>query len=425
LLGTRGFALFWFGQTASQLGDWLLRIALPLYVFARTGSVLSTGLTFLASTLPAIVLAPIAGTLVDRWRVRRTMIGADLGRAVILVALLFEPGRDSVWIIYLCAAAQACLSQFFAPARNALLPTLVAHGDLLRANAAVSFGSELALLGGPALGGLVYATEGLRPAVGLDMASYLVSAITIAALPGERVRDAKVDGLSARDPARLSRQFGDGLSLARHNPTLRSLFTVTFVLFVGGGLLPVVIVPFVRLTLHGTGTEYGLVLSAQALGGMFGAAIASRAIRSIATPRAPIAASLLAMAAAVGLLATATRWWVAALCLAAGGIPTTISAVATNMILQTVPAEGHRARITGLYSAVVALGIAIGAPAAGPLVGALGPAGGVAVAAGVFAGAGLLALILLPGPPWRLVCRRLKSAGTAFRDTAGGRKGCA
>jgi predicted MFS family arabinose efflux permease len=422
LLGTRGFALFWSGQTASQVGDWLLRIALPLYVYARTGSVLSTGLTFLASTLPAIALAPIAGTLVDRWRLRRTMIGADLGRAAILVALLFEPGRDAIWVVYLCAAAQACLSQFFAPARNALLPTLVAHVDLLRANAAVSFGSELALLGGPALGGLVYATEGLRLAVGLDMASYLVSAITIAVLPSELLRGSERDEPSARDRTKLFRQLGDGLRLARHDPILRSLLPVTFVLFVGGGLLPVVIVPFVRLTLRGTGTEYGLVLSAQALGGMFGAAIATRAIRSIATPRAPITASLLAMAAAVGLLATTTRWWVAAVCLAAGGIPTTISAVATNMILQTVPAEGHRARITGLYSAVVALGIAIGAPAAGPLVGALGPAGGVAVAAGVFVGAGLLALFLLPGPPWRSVLRRLKSS-TAFRNPAGGRKG--
>jgi predicted MFS family arabinose efflux permease len=401
LVGVRGFALFWFGQTTSQVGDWLLRIALPLYVYARTGSVLSTGLTFLASTLPAIVLAPIVGTLVDRWRARRTMIGADLGRAVILVALLFEPGRDAVWIVYLCAACQASLSQFFAPARNALLPSLVPEENLVRANAAVSFGSEFALLGGPALGGLVYAAAGLRLAAGLDLASYLASAVTIAALPRELLRGSEL-GAVTRDQSRLFRQFRDGLRLAWHNPILRSLLPVTFVLFVGGGLLPVVVVPFVRLTLHGSGTEYGLVLSAQALGGMFGAAIATRAIRSIGTPRVPITASLLAMAAAVGLLATTTRWWSAALCLAAGGIPTTISAVATNMILQTVPAEGHRARITGLYSAVVALGIAIGAPAAGPLVGAVGPAGGVAVAAGVFVGAGLLALILLPGPRWRL-----------------------
>ena len=80
---------------------------------------------------------------------------------------------------------------------------------------------------------------------------------------------------------------------------------------------------------------------------------------------------------------------------------------------------------TGLYSAVVALGIAIGAPAAGPLVGALGPAGGIAVTAGVFVGAGLLALFLLPGPPGRCVCRRLKSNGNAFRNTARARNGSA
>jgi predicted MFS family arabinose efflux permease len=378
------------------VGDWLLRIALPLYVFARTGSTLSTGITLLASTVPAVVIAPIAGTLVDRWDRRRVMVGTDIGRSAILVALLFEPGQRAMWVVYLCAAGQACLSQFFGPARNVLLASLVSRDDLAKANAAVSVGSELALLGGPALGGLVYAASGLRLATGLDIASYLLSAITIAALP---VDDASAP-TTLRSRGRLFGHFRDGLSLVRRNAILRALFPVTLVLFVGGGILAVTIVPFVRVTLHASGTDYGLVLSAQAVGGLVGAAMATRLTRTVQAPRLAMAASLLAMAAAVGFMAVATQWWVVALCLGAGGVPTTISTLVANMIVQAVPVEDHRGRIAGLYFGVVALGAAVGALCAGVLVAAIDPAGAVAVSAGVFACSGLLALALWPGWPF-------------------------
>jgi predicted MFS family arabinose efflux permease len=396
LLGSRNFRLFWLGQTGSQIGDWLLRIALPLYVFGRTGSTLSTGITFLASTVPAVVLAPIAGALVDRWRPRGTMISADIGRALILLVLLFEPGRGAIWVVYICATGQACLSQFFAPARTALLPSLVSEDALAKANSAISAGSEVALLGGPALGGLIYATAGLRLAVGLDIASYLLSAVTLGALSGNRADVSSCAVATDRDRDGLFRQFRSGTRVIRRDPILRALFPASFVLFVGGGLLPVVIVPFLRDTLHATGTEYGLVLSAQALGGLLGAAVASRLIRDAGALRVPIAVSLLSMAAAVTFLALMTRWWAAALCLAMGGIPTTISAVAASVILQAVPDPDHRGRVAGLYSAVVAAGVAIGAPLASLLVDAVGPADGVAVSAGFFAGSGLIALFRLP-----------------------------
>lgn len=78
VLRQHNFALLWFGQLISNIGDWVIKIALPYYTYQLTGSVLATGSMFLASTLPGVLLASVAGVFVDRWSRKWTMIGMDL-----------------------------------------------------------------------------------------------------------------------------------------------------------------------------------------------------------------------------------------------------------------------------------------------------------------------------------------------------------
>jgi MFS family permease len=131
-----------------------------------------------------------------------------------------------------------------------------------------------------------------------------------------------------------------------------------------------------------------------------GAAVVAPIMQRAGDPRLLIGTSLLAMAGAVAALGNTTRWWVAGLCLAAGGIPTTTSAVATATILQNVPAENERGRVAGLYAAATALGVTIGAPAAA-LLAPVGPRLGITITAAVFAGSGALAFLMIPAGPRR------------------------
>ena len=80
VLRQRHFTLLWAGQLVSMLGDWIVLVALPFYVYQHTGSALATGLMFIVETLPRLFLGSLAGVFVDRWDRRKTMIAADLLR---------------------------------------------------------------------------------------------------------------------------------------------------------------------------------------------------------------------------------------------------------------------------------------------------------------------------------------------------------
>ncbi len=131
VLRQRNFALLWVGGLTSSIGSTMLIIALPFYVYTRTGSTLATGAMFIAGTIPSIILSSVAGVFVDRWDRRRTMILADLSRAALLPLLLAIQTRDGLWAIYVVAAAESAISQFFGPANGALLPRLVRDRQLL------------------------------------------------------------------------------------------------------------------------------------------------------------------------------------------------------------------------------------------------------------------------------------------------------
>src|ERR1041385_979192 len=179
-LRQRNFALLWFAGLTSMVGDWVLFIALPIYTYNLTHSSLATGIMFMAGTLPRILLGSVAGVFVDRWDRQRTMVIADLSRAVLLLLLLLVRSSEQIWIIYLIAFVESMISQFFGPAENALLPQLVDESHLVAANSLNALNNNLARLGGPALGGVFLGSFGFRAVVWIDSFSFLISGIMIA-----------------------------------------------------------------------------------------------------------------------------------------------------------------------------------------------------------------------------------------------------
>ena len=74
LAGLRDFLLIWAGQLISAVGSRLSSFALGIWVLRTTGSTIDFAMTFVAMTIPALLISTISGALVDRWDRRRTMI---------------------------------------------------------------------------------------------------------------------------------------------------------------------------------------------------------------------------------------------------------------------------------------------------------------------------------------------------------------
>jgi len=136
LLRNRNFMLMWWAGLVSWIGNYMLFIALPVYVYNETGSTLTTSLSVMAGALPMIVVGQLAGVLVDRWDYRRTLVGVTL----LFLTVLSAPW----WLVIPIAFLQSSVGQFIGPAENALLPTLVDEARLGAANSLNALNNNLA-----------------------------------------------------------------------------------------------------------------------------------------------------------------------------------------------------------------------------------------------------------------------------------------
>ncbi len=183
------FALFWVGQFVSTAGDFMFYSLLPFLVMAVEveGVGWKTGGVSFAETLPFLVVAPLAGAVVDRLPRRQVMIASDLARMGVLLGFWFFWGRSlRFYHIALLAFLHTTFSTFFMPARDALIPR-IAGKFLFQANALIQSSTQLAMVVGNVLAGTLLArgTDLVRmfQVLTVDAFTFLVSALTIAILP--------------------------------------------------------------------------------------------------------------------------------------------------------------------------------------------------------------------------------------------------
>jgi MFS family permease len=177
----RGFRRLAAGQLASNIGDAFYAIALPWYVLAEHGGALLLGTVLVAYGVPRTVLLAAGGHASDRWRPWTVMMSTDtvraLAAAALAVAAALGPARAVVLVPI--AAVLGSGAGLFLPGSFAIVPALLPDEDLQAGNALVSGGTQLALLAGPAVGGVMIALFGPAPAFAFDAASFVISAVTL------------------------------------------------------------------------------------------------------------------------------------------------------------------------------------------------------------------------------------------------------
>lgn len=178
---SRAFLTILIGQLVSIVGTGLTNFAIGVWVFQRTGSVTKFATTMLAITLPSILIAPIAGALVDRWNHRLTMILADSASALCsaVLALLLYMNILQLWMAIVVIAIAAMVSVLHGLAYAASVPLLIPQKHLSRAVGAMQIGPAIAQVLSPALAGFLLSVVALQSVIMVDAASFVIAVVTL------------------------------------------------------------------------------------------------------------------------------------------------------------------------------------------------------------------------------------------------------
>ncbi|HEY0205735.1 MAG TPA: MFS transporter [Acetobacteraceae bacterium] len=185
LLRDRSFALFFAGYGISTLGTAIVPVALTFALLGSGYSASAVGTVLAAQTAPMVLLMLAGGVVGDRWPRRRSMIAADLLRCAsqAILASLLALGHPSLPVLMALAACCGIGTAFYGPAESGLIPQIAGAERIKDANSLCSLSGSLAAVIGPALGGLLVGLGGASVAIGLDAASYAISAICLSLMP--------------------------------------------------------------------------------------------------------------------------------------------------------------------------------------------------------------------------------------------------
>jgi MFS family permease len=398
LFRTRNFSLLWVAGTISVFGDWILFVALPFFVYQLTHSDLLTGTMFIAQVLPRILFGSLAGVFVDRWNRKWIMVLADLLRFGLLLLLLLIHTAHDIWLVYVVAAIESTIAQFFSPAKSASLPLLVSQDELVHANALNSFSENLARIVGPALGGIFLNLIGMASSAVIDSISFLLSALLLAfiSIPTSHTSNSvEPEKYKSAHRQKLLYEWGEGLAIVGKNRLLKNIFIIVGAVFLAEGLITVLLVPFVTIALHGNSTDLGWLMSGQGIGGLLGSLLLGSINKGISKLRL-IAWTLLAGGLLRLLIVFFPNLIIDVGLIVLVGIVSLISYVYISVVLQSAVPNAYLGRIFGLYGTLQGLTMLVGLLLASFLGDRLGVLPVLEFATILYSLVGLLALFILP-----------------------------
>lgn len=361
----RDFRRLWVAGFISDVGDWMLLVALPVLVYQATGSTLGTAFAFLVELIPVLVVTPLAARLAERGDRAALLVAVSLIQAALLLPLL---AGARLPILYGVIATQAALASVFDTTKNALLPTLVPKPDLVTANSLIGLNQNLGRLVGASLGGLALTGDGVWTIVAGDALSFLLCAALIRGLRGAAV-SAAAAASQPEETSRTERERPRLADLLARRP-IRAGLTVVALTAIAQGLFIVLFVVFVARTLHGTSAENGVLRGVQAIGAVAGGLLLARSGGSRRPGWLTGWSCLLfgAIALAIWNLPHATSWEPVYVALfIAIGVPTVGMVSGLVSALQEATAEGERGPVFAAFGAAYSAGQAVGMVAAGLL----------------------------------------------------------
>ncbi len=398
LLRERVFRRYWSASTVSMFGDQISGIALPLAaVLVLHAGAAQMGYLTALEWLPSLLFGLHAGAWVDRrGRRRRTMIAADLGRAVLFASI---PACYALHLLtlpqlYAVTFGAGALSVMFNVSDATLFVSIVAPERYVDGQSLIYGSRALSFVGGPSVGGILVQALSAPVAVAVDVLSFLGSAFFLG-----RIRPAEPPTEDGQGSVTAGARFIAGSALVR-----ASLIAVATINFFNLMFAALYLLYAVRV-LHIKAGVVGVLIGAAAVGALLGSVVTKRIAARIGVGWA-YTAGCLAFTAPLVLwpLAHGSHWLVLAMLFAAefgSGFGVMVLDISIGAIFAAVIPDTLRSRVTGAFQAVNYGTRPLGALLGGLLGSAIGlrPALWIATLGGM---AGFALLLPTPLPRYRL-----------------------
>lgn len=176
-LFTKNFTFLILGQVTSLFGNFILKLALSMYVLEITGSAAVFAAILSAATIPTILLSSLGGILADRADKRTIMVALDTltGIAVSSAAVLLSE-NNALLVISVLLVILSVLGAFETPTVQACIPSMLVGDDIIKGNAVVNQAASVSYFIAPMLGGALYAAFGLKPVMYASVGLFFVTA---------------------------------------------------------------------------------------------------------------------------------------------------------------------------------------------------------------------------------------------------------
>jgi len=376
------FARLWWASAISSLGDWITffaALALADNIGGRDGASYAILVPLVGRLLPGLLLATAAGVIADRLDRKMVMVISDVGRAVVVLSLIFV---DDLVTLFVISALMEVLTLFRQPAREAAVPTLVGGDQLVAANSlsllaaygTAPIGSALAaafteVFVSSAFFELFRSAEGLAFAV--DSVTFSLSGLIVAtiAIPKPTLlQEARNDPTAQRSGWRGSlRDMREGIAFVSKEGRVRRVVLGMASALFGGGALIALGKPFAESVLLGTGSGFGILVTALGLGVGAGMLVVATFLADSGRRDVVFAISLTVTGVTLMLATVATTVWGSAGWAFAAGMGTGVAYVMGFTHLHEVVDDTLRGRtFAALFTVVrtamiLSLGLAVAA----------------------------------------------------------------
>lgn len=268
LMKDRVFLIFMLHAFVTLAGGAMCYIVLTWHVMNLPNShaLIYSLMISISFWMPSVLLSPLAGVIVDRYPRKNLIMITNCLRAFSFLSIgLLLMHKDTIWFCCLLSLINGTIFTILGPAAMAFVREIVPNDKLLAANSTIDLIVESANIIGFGLAGVLITMASTSHSLFI-----IASCIGIAALMLLFIQQKSEDQHHIRNKSTPWREFNEGLSYLGERPMLMLLYALNAVIFIQTMISPILLAPFIKTVLHGTGHDFSTVELSLCFGIVFG-----------------------------------------------------------------------------------------------------------------------------------------------------------